>query len=438
MAEALILRWQGDKKEGGKGWKLSPQENAQFTTDHLGVPPRSVPILTFRDQGWILGIPKGVDGEIGIGKEIIPFSRLKTEGKLKSEAGYDALPLPQGFLRVTLKFPQGELLIHPESQKPIGASPPKAPSEEPPLLRRIQTERQKRDRWFTFILLFFFMMHALLILFLATHKVPEIKPLEVTQIPERYAEIIVPPKPPEPQKATKVETKPAPGPEEGGGGGEPPPGEGKEKDKPAGPKSKEEILQKVRTKGVLAVLTAKGKGGALSNLLEGAGVQGLGQALEGVGGVMVGGVGDVRKGRGGGGGGGGVGIGALAAGEGRELGLGGKGQRRVEAAIETGDIATQGSLSQEAIQAVVQKRIASIKACYDNELAKNPKLQGKIVIQFTIGEDGSVVDASVKSSTMGSKEVEECVVRRFLRFTFPKPERGTVTVEYPLVFSLGA
>jgi len=266
VAEALILRWQS-AKQGGKGWKLSPQENALFTTDHLGIPPRQIPILTFKNGSWVLGIPRGLEGEIEIEKEVSTLSQLRAGGKLKEEGNYETFLLPPTFSKALLKFPEGELLIHPESQKPAAAPPPRAPAEEPPALRKIQTERQRRDRWFALILLFLLSIHALLILFLVTRKVPEIKPLEVTQIPERYAEIIVPPKPPEtPKTPTKVETKPAPGPE-GGGGGEPPPGEGKEKDKPPGPKSREEILQKVRTKGVLAVLTAKGKGGALANLL---------------------------------------------------------------------------------------------------------------------------------------------------------------------------
>ncbi len=57
----------------------------------------------------------------------------------------------------------------------------------------------------------------------------------------------------------------------------------------------------------------------------------------------------------------------------------------------------------------------------------------EVVVKFTIGVDGTVSSAAVDSSTLGSPEVEECIVRRFARMEFPKPEGGEVTVKYPFI-----
>ena len=73
-----------------------------------------------------------------------------------------------------------------------------------------------------------------------------------------------------------------------------------------------------------------------------------------------------------------------------------------------------------------------IKYCYSRELTKNPSLEGKIVVKFTIAGDGSVSQASIESSTMTSKAVESCITGRF---KFPEPKDGIVIVSYPFEFS---
>ncbi|HEY1098399.1 MAG TPA: AgmX/PglI C-terminal domain-containing protein, partial [Myxococcota bacterium] len=62
---------------------------------------------------------------------------------------------------------------------------------------------------------------------------------------------------------------------------------------------------------------------------------------------------------------------------------------------------------------------------------------GKLVVEFTIGEDGKVVSASVVKDGLGSAEVGTCVVNLLKRLRFPAPADGEVTISNPFVFQPG-
>ena len=78
------------------------------------------------------------------------------------------------------------------------------------------------------------------------------------------------------------------------------------------------------------------------------------------------------KGRGGGLGGYGTGVG----------GLGKKGDRDVN--VSTGTAVVMGSLDKELIRKVIQEHAAQIRYCYEQQLALNPQLQGKVSIKWVI------------------------------------------------------
>lgn len=281
-----------------------------------------------------------------------------------------------------------------------------------------------------------FLVHAAFIGYLSWVDVPEDLYDDPTKIPERFVKLIVDEVPEEEPEApveeaadfdvgdeAQEEVKE----DEAGGGGE---------DKETAPQNREEKREAVRSKGVLALITAKGGGGALQDVLSGGGLgESLDSALSNVSGVGVAGAGvDVRTARGGGGAGK-AGIGDLNAGSGRGGGLGTKAQKKVVAAIQLNEkIDTSGALSAEVIRSVMQENIKKIKACYDRELAKDPKLNGKIEVSFTIGEDGKVKGQKIKSSTMKNEKVESCILQRIRRFEFPKPSKGEVKVNFPFVF----
>ena len=94
-----------------------------------------------------------------------------------------------------------------------------------------------------------------------------------------------------------------------------------------------------------------------------------------------------------------------------------------------------GSIDKTVIDRVVRRHLNQVRYCYEKELKTYASLAGKVVVRFTIADDGTVSEAEIKTSTLGSPAVEDCVRGRFLRMVFPAPAGGgVVIVSYPLVF----
>jgi hypothetical protein len=86
------------------------------------------------------------------------------------------------------------------------------------------------------------------------------------------------------------------------------------------------------------------------------------------------------------------------------------------------------------IQRIVRQNFGRFRLCYENGLRANPHLRGRIAVRFTIGRDGSVVDARDGGSELPDAGVVSCVARAFSNLAFPQPEGGVVTVVYPITF----
>ncbi len=105
--------------------------------------------------------------------------------------------------------------------------------------------------------------------------------------------------------------------------------------------------------------------------------------------------------------------------------------------IRQGTAEVRGSLSKEVIRRVVRRHINEVKFCYEQELNKNPDLEGRVVVKFIIAASGAVQSAVVASSSIHNSRVESCVVQAVRRWTFPKPEGGGIVIvrAYPFVLS---
>lgn len=155
----------------------------------------------------------------------------------------------------------------------------------------------------------------------------------------------------------------------------------------------------------------------------GMGIRGSGSGGGGVGdSIGIGGIG--TKGRGGGTGGYGSGVGVLG------------GKKDVDIGITSSDPTVMGSLDKELIRQVIRRNVGKIRYCYETQLTRNPKLNGKVAIKFVISPSGTVSTASVAQSTANNPELESCVASRVRLLEFPKPKGGgMVIVTYPFVFS---
>ena len=102
-----------------------------------------------------------------------------------------------------------------------------------------------------------------------------------------------------------------------------------------------------------------------------------------------------------------------------------------------GAMSLSGRLPPEVVRRIIRQNFGRFRLCYENGLRRNPNLQGRVAVRFVIGADGAVSNLGNGGSDMPDGGVVSCIVRAFADLSFPKPERGIVTVVYPIMFSPG-
>ncbi len=114
-------------------------------------------------------------------------------------------------------------------------------------------------------------------------------------------------------------------------------------------------------------------------------------------------------------------------------GFGGKKYKNV--GVSVGKPKVRGSMDAAIIKRIVREHMNEIRYCYEKELNRNPGLFGKIIMNWTIGPTGSVLNARKAASQMNNAAVEGCMARKIKRWKFPRPKGGgEVVVNYPFVF----
>ena len=93
-----------------------------------------------------------------------------------------------------------------------------------------------------------------------------------------------------------------------------------------------------------------------------------------------------------------------------------------------GQADVRGTLDKETIRRVIRRHITEVKYCYEQALANNPSLGGRIQVEFTIAASGEVIASVLQSSTMGNPRVENCTVQAVRRWVFPKPIGGGIVI----------
>ena len=82
----------------------------------------------------------------------------------------------------------------------------------------------------------------------------------------------------------------------------------------------------------------------------------------------------------------------------------------------------------DAIKRTIEAQRDPIRACYERALQTQPGLTGKVVASFVIGLDGKVVQSTATGIDPG---VATCIAGAIQAMTFPKPDGGVVSVNYP-------
>lgn len=388
--------------------------------------PASFPLFELRGGTYHLRFTERIEGKHGIGEgPLVDFKVLVSQGVVKkqSEAGYD-LPLSDAS-KGKVVWGDATLLFQ-------FVTPPPEPAR--PLLPEAMRGGWWRtvDRLFLGILLCSLFVHFGLIAAVSGREINEDVTLD--EIPDRFAKLIIPDKPPEAPK--KVEKAP--------GADEAKKAEKKDTGKKAPKKelTAEEaaakaaahhakLVEAVASKGILKLLGADtgSGGGAIEDVLEsGSGNSDIASALAGAGGVSVAGADSVGAGgRKGGGSGKAAGIGDLGTQGGGKVDMGRKGETRISGSVSaTAPEVESSTVDKDAVSRFVRSRQKSIQSCYEKQLKLNPALKGKLSVRITITTSGKVSDTEIDEDTLHSDEVISCIkgVLRFWKFPFT-PESDT-------------
>lgn len=164
----------------------------------------------------------------------------------------------------------------------------------------------------------------------------------------------------------------------------------------------------------------------------------------------VGGLGLAGTGRGGGGNGEGtIGLGNVGmigagggggklTGYGRGSGTGFKDRKGKGPQIRRGKAKVRGNIDKDVIRRIVRNHHNEVRHCYNQGLARDPNLRGRVAIMFTIGPAGTVPSAAVSESSLSDRNVGNCVAKAVRRWKFPKPSTGgSAMVTYPFTFAPG-
>ncbi|MEZ0392818.1 MAG: TonB family protein [Pseudobdellovibrionaceae bacterium] len=95
----------------------------------------------------------------------------------------------------------------------------------------------------------------------------------------------------------------------------------------------------------------------------------------------------------------------------------------------------EGGLDRDQIAAVINRNKGQIIYCYEQGLQAVPDMRGRVSVQFVIGPKGRITSASVAQSSLGSRNVESCMIAKMRNWQFPRPV-GNVNVDVLYPFEL--
>jgi TonB family protein len=448
IVEERIIRKRETVTVGGS-------ERNQFVVHTKGLPAR-FELFQLVGGDYILNFTQQMSGRVGLPAGVQTLEQLRTTGAARNAGSHWQVKLND---TARGKVVIGDVTLLFQFVTP----PPVQPRPQLPAAARGGFAKSI-DWVFTAFVMFSFMTHFGLVVYLENSDWPVEQ--GIAAVPPEFTDLIMqePPPAPEPEtveegpsdQAPTVEDKPAPTKEPAKQADK---GEAKDPgEKAAGPDKGAEAAAVAEASARMAeeaaaaaeallvgALSSEG-GGALANVLAGGAVTGnaedvLAQAA-GVGVATNASGGTLRNRSGGGTGTRTSGLGSLATSGagGKAVGEGGEiAEKAIKGSIKMDDgedIGGTGEFDAKLVTAEVKKRISAIKICYEQQLRRNPGLQGKVTVQFTIEQSGTISKANATENTTNDPAVATCVVDAVKRFRFnPGPEGGSVTYSYPFVFA---
>lgn len=395
--------------------------------------PKRHTLLSGRNNHFQISLKKYMQGEVAAGESRLSFKDLLLHGLLPKKGDNFTYPVTQGKrgyvvvgdAKITFEWMEGARETVPKPPKFVGYSWAYATMKE-----------LGRDLPFKAVLLFFAVVHVLLLNYMSTLPTDLTKPTDVQQVPERLARIIVR-NPTTAEEARRGVTLP---------------GAEEEAESPADEPSRrnraKQGAREVRpeNQGLLGLLTGTGQATQSNNLADFLLDEGLVQEMDE---VMT--SSDLTVGKGTGEGddldelfavseaGGGIDdiledMEPGASGSGSTLGE--KGRIDVDRIGSiTGNENALGKRSEESVRQVIQKYQGRLTYIYKKYLKHNPDLVGKIVAEVVIDADGSVSNVTLVTSTLNHPELEREILNFIRKWQYDPIDQGQVTVTYPLFFN---
>lgn len=276
---------------------------------------------------------------------------------------------------------------------------------------------------------------------ISRQPVPEERDLTIEELSlDRFASVLMPL--PKPKKTT---TDPATAPATAPAAATPTPKQPKQPEaqvadsRPTG----EALKERVRKMGMIGVIGSIGDGtGGFGDIMKDTGVTQIADALRGTTpGVAVATVDDVtatkRKGE--------------DTGTTSEIDrLGTDGVKRVELnegggkPVKPGEVTAEKliidtpEIDEVLLAKWLQGRKPAIQSCYDRELKRNPKLQGRLVIKFAITSRGRAGGIGFDEDSLRSSAVQQCISGMMRGWVLPFAPEDDVPVALPFIFNPGS
>lgn len=97
---------------------------------------------------------------------------------------------------------------------------------------------------------------------------------------------------------------------------------------------------------------------------------------------------------------------------------------------------TKGERNEAEVYRIVSTYTGGVKYLYNNALRKDPSLKGKISVKLTISERGKVTKVEITSSTLNNKELDEAIMNRIYKWQFSEAiGSGDFVITYTFDFS---
>ncbi len=94
-----------------------------------------------------------------------------------------------------------------------------------------------------------------------------------------------------------------------------------------------------------------------------------------------------------------------------------------------------GTIRRENIDHTIKTHMSRFRGCYQRQLQRRPGLEGTVVMEITIGSDGSTRSAEMVQTSLHDPAVETRLSTELKRLRFEAPRSGEVIIRYPFSFT---